>query len=331
VALASYWRSRAFGPEVIDRLKRAADLAEDQLDSEPTDGREPPTLHARVLAAAAYAYALRSRMTPARRWAERALAIARAANDDVILLEALNTRGMVAVFSGEFAELAMLQTETLRLSERIGDWWIFAMVEAGTALGDMATGDLAAAEARVDRAVRAADRTGNPFAIAFAALGRGRLSGYQGRLDEARRAFGQAIEAYDQMGDVRFVLAARSDLGHALRKGGALDEAEALYRTTIHEWQHAGNVGAIANQLEGFGYIAIARGDAIRAAHLLGAAEAMRVRAEAPMPWGERVEYEAAIESLRTLADAPALDDAWATGRQLAPDEAVSLANSEAR
>jgi predicted ATPase/class 3 adenylate cyclase len=331
VALASYWRSRAYGPEVVDRLKRAADLAEDQLDSEPTDGRERPTLHARVLAAAAYAYALRGRATSARSWAERALAIARAANDDIILLEALNSRGMVALFSGEVAELAKFQTETIPLAERVGDWWLVTMMEAGAALGDMVTGDLAGAQARVDRAVRAADRTGNPFAIAFAALSQGRLSGYQGRLDEARRAFGQAIQAYEQMGDVRFVLAARSDLGHALRIGGALDEAEALYRTTIHEWQHAGNLGAVANQLEGFGYIAIARGDSIRAAHLLGAAEAMRERAESPMPWGERVELDAAIESLRTLADAPALDDAWATGGRLDPDEAVSLARSGAR
>ena len=153
----------------------------------------------------------------------------------------------------------------------------------------------------------------------------------KGHLDEARHWFGQAIRAYDQMGDSRFVLAARSDLGHALRRGGALDEAEAVYRETIHEWQHVGNLGAIANQLEGFGYIAIARGDAIRAAHLLGAAEATRVRGEAPGPPNEGVEHEAAIESLRTLIDVQALDDAWATGRRLALDEAVSLARSEAR
>jgi predicted ATPase len=327
VALATYWRSRG-GPEVIDRLKRAADLAEDQLDSEPTDGQDPPTLHARVLAAAAFAYAMRGRPAPARGWAERALAIGRAANDETTLLEALSTRTMIAVFSGEFADLAKLQTETIQLAERVGDWWVVSMMEGGAALGEIAIGDLAGAEARVERAVRAADRTGNPFSIAFAALSRGRLSGHQGRLDEARRSFGQAIQAYDEMRDVRFVLAARSDLGHALRKGGALDEAEALYRTTIHEWQHLGNLGAIASQLEGFGYIAIARSDAIRAAHLFGAAEAMREKAESPMPWGERVEYEAAIELLRALADAPDLGDALAAGRRLELDEAVALARS---
>ncbi len=314
----------------MDRLKRAADLAEDQLDNDPTAGRDGPMLHARVLAAAAFAHAMRGRATPARHWAERALAIARAADDDAILLEALNARTMVAAYSGEFAELAQFGTETIQLSERLGDWWVFTMMEAGAALGDFAMGDVAGARARVDRAVRAGDRTGNPFAIAFAALSQGRLSGYEGRLEEARRSFAKAIAAYDRVRDVRFVLAARSDLAHALRKGGALDEAETLYRATIQEWHHLGNLGAIANQLEGFAYIAIARGDPIRAAQLLGAAEAIRVDAEAPRPPNERVEYEEAIEGLKTLTDAPDLDDAGAAGGRLALDEAVSLALSGA-
>jgi non-specific serine/threonine protein kinase len=263
---------------------------------------------------------------PARHWADRALAIGRASGEDTVLLGALNSRTMVAAFLGELAEVGRFGSETISLAERVGDWWIVTMMEAGAALGEIAMGDLAGAEARVDKAVRAADRTGNPYAIAFAGLNRGRLSGYQGRLDEARPWFAQAIQAYERMGDARFVLATRSDLGHALRRGGALDEAETLYRTTIREWQHQGNLGAIANQLEGFGYIAIARGDAIRAAQLLGAADAMRAVAEAPRPPNEHVEYEAAIESLRSLANRPALDDALAMGRRLARDEAVSLA-----
>ena len=59
VALAGYWRSRAFGSEVMDRLGRAADLAENQLSAGSTDGPKPPYLQARALAAAAFAYAVR--------------------------------------------------------------------------------------------------------------------------------------------------------------------------------------------------------------------------------------------------------------------------------
>ena len=78
---------------------------------------------------------------------------------------------------------------------------------------------------------------------------------------DARRWFRGAAEIYREIGDRRFELVARSDLGHALRRSGELDEAEELYRETLGEWQRMGNRGAIANQLESFAFIALARHD----------------------------------------------------------------------
>jgi hypothetical protein len=57
----------------------------------------------------------------------------------------------------------------------------------------------------------------------------------------------------------------RSELGHALRRDGRLDEAEAVYRQSIHGWQRTGNRGAVANQVESFALVALARGDGVRA------------------------------------------------------------------
>ena len=67
-----------------------------------------------------------------------------------------------------------------------------------------------------------------------------------------------------------------SELAHVLRREGRLDEAESEYRETIRGWQLSGNDGAVANQLECFGYLAIARGVPVRAAKLFGAAEVLR-------------------------------------------------------
>ena len=130
------------------------------------------------------------------------------------------------------------------------------------------------------------------------------------------------------MGDRLFALSARTELGNALRLGGELDEAEALYQETIRAWRYVGNLGAVANQLQCIGYIAIARGDAIRGATLLGAAEALREHAQAPMPTNEREEYRTPVDELRAMIDAGALDAAWAAGRRLDPDEAIALARS---
>jgi hypothetical protein len=134
------------------------------------------------------------------------------------------------------------------------------------------------------------------------------------------------MAAWQEMGDRRFVLVARSDLAHALRRGGEIEEAEALYRETLHGWQHAGNRGAIANQLECFAFLSIAKGDPVGAARLFGAAEVIREVAGSAMVAAEQAEYDAAVGQLRASLDAALLDPAWAGGRRLTTDEAVAVA-----
>jgi hypothetical protein len=178
----------------------------------------------------------------------------------------------------------------------------------------------------MERATEAANRSGNPSSIAFAALARGRIVGFGGGIEEARRWFTEAWTRFGEIDDRRFQLVARSDLAHALRRSGARAEAEAEYRRTIHDWQHLGNRGAIANQLESFGFIARARGDVLRAARLLGAAEALREVAATGMLAMERSEYDTELSVLRGAVDPADFTAAWAEGRSLTEDEAVALA-----
>jgi len=189
-----------------------------------------------------------------------------------------------------------------------------------------AQSDVEAARRWLDRATEAARRSGNPSAIAFTAISQGRVSGYLGHLDEARTWFRKASEHAEETGDRGQQLVARSELAHALRRAGEIDEAESEYRSTIHAWGHLGNRGAIANQLECVAFIAQARGDGTRAAHLLGAAEALREVAESGMMSIERAEYDAELSRLRGDIDADALARAWAEGRAMTMDEAVGLA-----
>jgi predicted ATPase/class 3 adenylate cyclase len=326
-ALMPYWRSRSLGFESTERLGKAAELALSLPDPDPVANRERAILHASVLAAAEVAFATAGLGASGLGWARRAVEIARAVGDPETLAGALSALVMGTVFSGQPLE-ADLRDELTELLERTENWWMVAMMEGGAALDSLAAGDPADAEARVARATEAANRTGNAFVIAFAALSRGRVSGALGRLDEARHWFGEAIAAYEEIADRRFVVVCRSDLAHALRRAGENDEAEALYRQTIHAWQHLGNRGAVANQLEGFAFIAVTRGDNRRAARLFGAAEATRELVGAAMMPYERPEYEAQVRRLREGADVAGIDSAWGEGRRLALDDAVSLALS---
>ena len=121
-------------------------------------------------------------------------------------------------------------------------------------------------------------------------------------------------------------LASRSDFAHALRRGGRIDDALALYRDTIGGWVYLGNRGAIANQLEQIGFAAVERGRLDRAARLLGAAEAIREAAGAPMAFDEVPEHRSFVERLRAGIAADELAALWAVGRASSMTAAVSLA-----
>ena len=220
-----------------------------------------------------------------------------------------------------------MTAELLPLLEQIGDWWQIAVMEAGMALGERSW-DPVLSDARLERATEAARRSENPTAIAFTAKARGRVAGDRGSLAEARPLLLEAIERYREIGAWREVIAARSDLAHAMRRAGSIDEAEAEYRATIEDWRRLGNRGAVANQLEAFAFVALAKRNGDRAARLFGAAEALREDAAAPMMGMERPEYDAEVDRLRDQLDERAIRSAWAEGRELDADRAVAFALS---
>jgi hypothetical protein len=189
--------------------------------------------------------------------------------------------------------------------------------------------DPASAGRWLEQATETARGTSNPYAMAMVAQMRGRIASLSGRPAEARQLFLEAAGQFRAIDDRNMELVCLSEVAHVLRREGLLDEAEAMYRETIHRWQHGGNRGAIANQLECFGYLAIARGAPLRAATLLGAAQGLREGAVAPMLPQEELVYEAEIDRLRSQLPEDVRASAWAEGRRMTSDEAVAFAISE--
>ena len=213
----------------------------------------------------------------------------------------------------------------MRVATAQRDYTSLAMAASGRAIY-IAMHDPVAAVELVDRASDDARRTGNPFTIGFAALSRGRVLGRVGRLAEAIPAFDEAFASFAELEGSFHSLMARSDLAHALRQGGRLDDAEATLRGTIHQWEHFGNRGAVANQLEAFAFIALARGNAERAARLLAAAVALREEASARRMPNEVPDFDAAVAQLGSELEPATLETAWAAGRAMGSDDAVAFA-----
>jgi tetratricopeptide (TPR) repeat protein len=218
--------------------------------------------------------------------------------------------------------------EALAITADLGDQVGLGRIEANVAMIE-ASLDPASAEQRLERASEALHRSHNPQEIAYLAQVRGRMASRAGRLLDAQRWFRESQTRFQAIGDRRFELSAQSELAHALRRDGRIDDAEAEYRQSIHGWQRSGNRGAVANQLESFSFLAISRGQSVRAARLFGAAEALREMAGAHMTTLEREEYDAEVLRLRGELDAATFSEAWAEGRGLTSEEAVALALSE--
>jgi tetratricopeptide (TPR) repeat protein len=234
----------------------------------------------------------------------------------------------VLMTTGREAEWRTLAEEALRLATGLGDWTRLSGIQVSLAMIE-APLDPASAERWLEQASEAAHRSGNPQAIGSVMQVRGRVASRTGRLLEAQRWFRESQAQFEAIGDRRFALSAQSGLAHALRRTGALDQAEAEYHQTIRGWQQSGNRGAVANQLESFGFLALARGNDMRAARLLAAAEALREVAEAPMTALERGGYNAEVQRLGNALEAGVFNDAWAEGHRMTADEAVAFALSE--
>jgi predicted ATPase/class 3 adenylate cyclase len=325
VALWLYWRSRSIGLEGLGWLTEAAErLRALPLPADAAIRRDRDVTLAKLLAEAAFAGAT-WRSADMRPIADEAVVLARKTGDVEALVTALSASWTARFFMGEASGFRDAGDEVIRVAEPRQDWWSLAMAKASLASA-IGSSDAANAEALLVAATHDARRTGNSFAIAFIALARARVLGYAGRIDEARPFFAEAFAAYTEILDMRFALVARSDLAHALRRAGQLHEAEPIYRETIHGWQHTGNRGAIANQLESFGFLGVERGDATRAARLFGAAEALREAAGSPMLSYERVDYDEAVGRLREALDPAGFAAAWAAGRRLEPEAAIAVA-----
>ena len=326
-AMLAYWGARVPSSDSDARLVAAIEIARARTVGNPDADPAEQALAARLLGEAARMWAMGGRAATALGWANDAIALAEATRDPQARLAAAGGLAVAATFTGGRPDLLALFNQGVELAAEHGTWWMLAMA-AGFAGAAVATTDPAAGQALVERAEEAARASGNPYVIGAVAIAHGRLLGQLGQTDAAAERFGLATARFAEIGEEQLGLAARSDLGHALRRGGRLAQAMAIYRETIRGWIHLGHRGAVANQLENIAYLATEEGRFERAAQLLGAAEAIRDVAAAPMAYDEEPEYTSRVGQLREALGPEPLAAGWEVGRRLTFADAVALARA---
>ena len=98
------------------------------------------------------------------------------------------------------------------------------------------------------------------------------------------------------------------------------------YRETIVGFRDIAQTGAVAHQLECFGFIALAQGQHERALQLLAAANALRERGGTPMTPDEQPYFDEQLKQIHERMDRPHFDSVWSKGRALKMEQAIDLA-----
>jgi hypothetical protein len=125
------------------------------------------------------------------------------------------------------------------------------------------------------------------------------------------------------------VLLNKCNLAHLERQFGNHQQALQQYRETIVGFHEVGQLGAVAHQLECFGFLAMEDDQNERALRLFAAADTLREKVGSPMTSEEQSYFDEQIKTLRQRLDTVQLDRIWTDGRGLMMEQALAFASEE--
>ncbi len=303
-------------------------LRDGMLKTQANVGAVAPALRAKALSGLAYMYLSLGDNLNAAQLAQESIALYRTLDDRLGLGHALLMASLPTEFLGDLAEAEALLHEALALERAEGN--VFAQAWALNMLARIGAkqGDLAAASRCADEALGISQRAGIEYTVALNYEMKGVIAAQRGNYAEACTLFKQAQVAFEDVGAHFNALLNKSNLAHLERQFGHLDRASVRYRETIVAFRDVGQVGAVAHQLECFGFIALAQEQGVRAAQLFGAAQALREHTNTPMTPEEQVYYDDQVQRLHSTIDSATFEATWSHGRTLSMDDAVGLATA---
>jgi predicted ATPase/class 3 adenylate cyclase len=290
----------------------------------------PPALRAKFLGALTFIYVSIGQERLAYEYAEKSIAIYRQLEDRSGLAMALLVGSITLESYGRLVQAETGLKEALALAQSdenhfLGVWILNTLARVTARLH----GDIQAAWDLTEEALRLASEAAREGQVADVYEMRGFLAAYGGRYEEARLLFEKARDAFQALGADFNVLLNKNNLAHLERQFGNHQQALERYRETIVGFYEVGQVGAVAHQLECFGFVAMADDQNERALKLFAAADALREKIASPMTAEEQPYFDEQIKALRQTLDARQFDRVWASGRALTMEQALDFALGE--
>src|SRR5207248_3229315 len=163
---------------------------------------------------------------------------------------------------------------------------------------------------------------GDKESLAYCHCLSGLLALEQGDTTSACSLIEQSVALFKKRRQRHGMALSTTSLAKVIAAQGDTTTARTLYEESVLLAKKADDKLNIAAGLEGLASVVAAQGAYTWAAHLWGAAEALRDSIGAPLPAVERPAYERAVVVARTHLGQSAFARSWAKGRGMAVEDA---------
>jgi tetratricopeptide (TPR) repeat protein len=316
-ALWEFWSIRGYSSEGRVWLATALQLAD----------RTDTPARAEALRGAGELAVRNGDFAEAGRFLDLALDSFRRLSDDTGVARTLNARGLLAMMRDDLAQARAEFEQAVDVSHRIGDTHLAWRLRHNLAGNMILEGKYDEARRLLEDIVRQYRGSTNLRVLAYATKNLGIIAHDQGDFEQSRIWKEKSLDLFRRQGDRSGESSLIGSLGQWALNVGDYDLAQRYFEESIVLSRELGDRPQVATMLRLLGELAIARGEPLRAARLLGAAETLRETFlwNKPSP-SARASYQQALDRLRVSLGETALADGWLDGRRMPLDRAIEYA-----
>jgi predicted ATPase/class 3 adenylate cyclase len=322
-----FWTAGGFSAEAFRWTQSALQQVAKKPVPHGVPGDRRNVARAKALCGLARLYLSLGDNSDAKRVAEESVALYRQSQDLRGLAFALVILAYPLEFLGERERAEAALQESYSIGRAEGDTYVIcrALNRLGHVIVDLYQ-DLDLAQRYVEESLRLAQDAGLRSQEAQACEILGFIAMHRNDSDNARAYLSESARIYQQIGAPFNVILEKSNLAHLERRLGNYAPALDYYRETILAFRDMGQTGAVAHQLECFGFIALAQDHDEHALQLFAAAHALREKSGTPMTPDEQAYFDDQMGSLREKMDLANFDRGWSHGHGLGMEQAIELA-----
>jgi len=264
--------------------------------------------------------------TTARARLEESLALRRELGDTKAVAYSLRSLGSLARLQGDYPQANVLYRECLTLSQNLGHHDSIAGALAGLGNVALEQGEYLQAKQYYEECLAIFRDLEAKSNVAIALSNLGRIAHGLGDHAQALTHFTESLAMQRTLGDRRGTAIVLGRLADLRLDQGELAGATATYSESLALFRVLKDIDGITDCVEGLAALSAAQGHHERAARLWGAAEELRAGLGTPIWPADRAGYDRAVAQTRAQLGEEAFASAWAAGRAMILEQAITEA-----